>query len=350
MDEKTKSILRGESPRKSNMKPVNTRVIATLITLAIVFTGSFNASSQGRALPVPLSDEETNSFPDAKEILRGHIFRTKFDRDVYFLRNIRQEHSEFWPSLLKENIVVKDYVQSPDKLLQFVLELTVVVERTDDSSAITNLMAITSDSAFYANTNAYHPEILRAAGTALAKTGPKARKALADAFNEEHYRTDPVSLSILAETIGKTGISDPYLCGALAATAFTLTTTNGGSYPGCTKDATFNLLSFPDGPSLVRRYLTRTQLFKDPGRFQAIIDGIVAAKPVGLVTNLMELGAIVDEKLGTLPSKPDPYRDDLLDLQVRIKRAIEQLRQARNGVRESCPLVRLAGSRLPNAN
>ena len=315
-------------PRSNlNMKPVTRNFITALISAILPFAADICTSRAEEQPPVPSLLEETNSFPDANEILKGHLFRSFFDRDVFFLRKIRADYPEFWPSLLNENIVLKDYVQSPDKLLRFVQELAVVVERTDDVSAITNLMRITSDSAFYANTNAYRPEILMAAATALIRTGPKARIALADTFNEDHYRTDSVSLSLFADTIGKCRISDSNLNAALAAMAFTLTATNGGSYPGCTKDATSNLLSFPDGPAVVAPYLNRTQLFKDPGRLQAIVDGIVTARAVGLSTNLIEISRLIDEKLTALPTKPDPYRDDLLDLQAQIEKAIEQLHQ-----------------------
>ena len=301
------------------------RILAALTLMTLTPTAVDNASGAEQEHPVSSSDEETNAFPDANEILKGRIFRSAFERDVYFLRRIHESYTQHWPSLLGANIVVKDYVQSPDKLQRFVEELGAAMERVDDVPAITNLAAITSNPEFYANTSAYRPELLRAAGSALIKIGPKARRALAESFSEFHYRTDTASLGILAETVGKSGISDTNLSAALAATAFTFTATNGGSYPELTRNVMTNLLSLPGGMSVVASYFNAAQLFKDPGRFQAVVDGVAASRAVGLTRNLNETCEQVTGKLKALPTNPNPYREDLLELQERIKRAIQQL-------------------------
>jgi hypothetical protein len=301
-------------------------LVALELTMLILAVAG-QAICEEQAGNSPFSEKETTFFPDANEILKGRVFRSTFERDVYFLRRIHEDYAQHWPSLLGANIVVKDYVQSPDKLRRFVEELGTAMEGIDDVPAITNLAAITSDPGFYANTNAYRPEVLRAAGSALIKIGPRARGALADSFSAYHYRTDTASLAIFAEVIGKSGILDSNLSGALAATAFTFTATNGGSYPGLTRCAITNLLSLPNGTSVIAAYFSPKQLFKDPGRFQAIVDGVAAAHAFGLSTNLTELSAQVGGKLNALPTKPDPYRDDLLDLQERITKALEQLRE-----------------------
>jgi hypothetical protein len=298
----------------------------TLVMLSLAAVGY--ASGAEREPNAPSSEDEGNSFPDANEILKGRIFRSTFERDVFFLRKIYENYAQQWPPLLEANIVVKDYVQSPDKLQRFIEELGAAMQGADDLPAITNLAAITSNPEFYANTNAYRPEILRAAGSSLIKIGPKARQALAASFNEFHYRTDTASLGILAETVGKSGILDTNLSAALAATAFTFTATNGGSYPGLTRDVITNLLSIPDGTSMVASYFTPAQLFKDPGRFQAVVDGVAAAHAAGLTPNLNETSEQVTGKLKALPTNPSPYREDLLELQEHIKRAIEQLKSS----------------------
>jgi len=308
--------------------PRTSRCILALLALAtLTLSRVGNAVGPEESPAGPSSDQESNSFPDANKILEGRMFRSTFERDVYFLRTIHQQYVQHWASLLDANFVVKDYVQSPDKLQRFIEELGTAMEGVDDLAAITNLALITSDPEFYANTNAYRPEILRAAGSALIKIGPASRRALAKSFNEVHYRTDTARLGILAETIGQSGILNSNLSAALAATAFTFTATNGGSYPGLTRNMITNLLSLPDGISVVAPYLNPAQLLKDPGRFQAIVDGLAVAHAVELTPNLAELRTQVAAKLKSLPTKPNPYRDDLTDLQERITKAIEQLPQ-----------------------
>src|SRR5580765_3737616 len=219
------------------------RVAAAALVLA-VWAGAAGreASCAEQERSVPSSEIESSSFPDPNEIFQGRVFQSKFDRDVFFLRRIRESYSAHWPSLLEANMDVKSYVVTPDKLLQFIEELGTAIAGTDDVTAITNLAAIISDPIFYANTNAYRPEILRAAASTLIRIGPRGRLALANSFSETHYRTDSVSLEVLAEVIGKADVADSTLSAALAASAFTLTATNGGSYPRCTKETTRNLL------------------------------------------------------------------------------------------------------------
>jgi hypothetical protein len=274
--------------------------------------------------PPFLSAADTNSFPDVNQVLGGRGFANKFDRDVFFLQRIRTNYPAYWPALLSANIVVKDYVEAPDKLLRFIEELGAAVSGTDDLAASTNLAAIASDPGFYANTNGYHPEILRAAASTLIKIGPIGRQELAAAFTQGHYRNDPESLEELAGVIGQAAVPDPKLAAALADTAFTFTVTNGGFYPKCTTTAARNLLKLQDGTSHVRPHLSAKEVLADPGRFEAVIGGIDAAHAVQLRTNLVELADAVVAKLKTLPGSGGPYRDDLLALQLRLRQAVEQ--------------------------
>jgi hypothetical protein len=103
-----------------------------------------------------------------------------------FLRRIRKDYPAHWRALLGTNALVSEYEQSPGKLLRFVEALATAAASTDDLAATTNLAAISSAPAFYANPNAYQPETRRAAAEALLKLGPNGRRALADSFSEEH--------------------------------------------------------------------------------------------------------------------------------------------------------------------
>jgi hypothetical protein len=304
-------------------------VVSALISVAFLFASAAESPAAEQAqIPESAKDAGTNSFPDLNEVFQGRTFVNKFDREVFFLRRIREHYPAYWPSLLGANIIVSDYEQAPDKLLHFVKELGVAVENTGDLCATTNLAPITYDPAFYANTNAYRPEIQRAAADALLKIGPRGARALAESFSESHYRTDPVSLELLADVAGKSGVSASKLTQALAATAFTFTATNGGSYPRCTTLTTKSLLLLPDGASTVGTHLNTNEVFGDPGRFQAVVDGIAAAHAAGLSTNLMQIATQAAAKLDTLAGSPGPYRDDLQVLLTRTRQAIEQLRAA----------------------
>src|SRR5215831_15971169 len=109
----------------------------------------------------------TNSFPSPNEIFQGRAFTNKFERDVFFLRKIRESYPMHWAPLLEANVTIADYVVAPDKLLRFVEELGAATANTDDATAVTNLAAINADPEFYANTNASRPEIDSAAALAL---------------------------------------------------------------------------------------------------------------------------------------------------------------------------------------
>jgi len=159
----------------------------------------------------------------------------------------------------------------------------------------------------------------------LIRIGPRGRLALANSFNETHYRTDSISLEVLAEVIGKAVVADSSLGAALSAAAFTLTATNGGSYPRCTKEITRNLLRLPEGIAAIQTHLNSKEIFKDPGRFIPAIDAIAEARCFGLTTNLTELQIEVAVKLKALAEHPGPYVDDLSELQAHIGKALEQL-------------------------
>jgi hypothetical protein len=268
------------------------------------------------------------AFPEANEVLQGRTFATKGERDVFFLRGVRERFPASWSALIEANITVRDYVQAPEKLLRFIEELGTATAGTSDLIASTNLAAIVSDPAFYANTNAYRPEIQQAAALTLIRIGPNGIQALARSFSEEHYRADPASLEDLAEAVGNAGTPDVPVVGALGAAVFTFSTTNGGCYPQCTERITRSLLRLPGGPAAVVAHLTTNEIFGDPGRFQAVVDGIAAGQAAGLATNLTAIQREVAAKLAIPGFPAGPYRDDLQDLHGRIQRAIAQLQKA----------------------
>jgi hypothetical protein len=273
----------------------------------------------------PAQPATTNSFPTPAEVFQGHTFPDKFERDVFFLRTIHGRYPSHWAELLEANISLEEYVRSPTKLLQFVNELGVAMTGRDDPATVTNLALIISDERFFTNADAYHPEILRAAAQALIKLGPNGRHALAAAFSESHYRNDPESLEDLAKTIGAERPADPVLAKALAATAFDFSTTNGGSYPRCTTEAVKNLLCLPEGVVEVRAHLTTNEIFADPERFQAAIDGMESINVPDLLTNLTAMNAEVRTKLVTLTNHPGDYRTALEGLDERMRGEIEIL-------------------------
>jgi hypothetical protein len=284
---------------------------------ALVWPASFSAAARAFG-------DDTNSFPDLSDVFQGRIFTNSVARDVFFLQQIRQRYPAHWPSLLAMNLTVGDYVVSPEKMLQFVEEVAAAGENTDDPIACACLAAVITNAEFY--TNITHPEIQEAVVVSLIKIGPKGRLALADAFSESHYRTDPESLETLADTIGKSGVADSNITAALAATAFTLTATNGGFYPRCTREAVKNLLCLTNGVALLRSHLNTNEVFKDPGRFQAVMDGIADSRADSLITNLNALADAIKTRFTRLAPGPDPYRDDLSELQTRLQQTVQRLR------------------------
>lgn len=267
----------------------------------------------------------TNSFPELNDVFQGRVFETTFDREVFFLRRIRQDYPQHWPELLDANIVVQDYVAAPDKLRRFIDELGVVTAGTDDPAACTNLARITSEPRFYANPDASRPDLLKAATAILIGLGPRGRHLLADAFSESHYRTDPESLVVLAESVSHSGSADPKLATALAATAFSYTATNGGFYPRCTQEVTRQLLKLTNGFTIVAEHLNTKEVLDDPGRLEAVVDGIGIAQAAILQPKLAELTGPLASKIEELVKSPGPYRDALVELQDHLKRTITQL-------------------------
>jgi hypothetical protein len=296
---------------------------SVLATLLLAQHPGARAAEAAKTISAPAATGKS-PFPQVSEVLQGRQFATRFDREVFFLRRVRESYPAHWSPLLGANIIVNDYVQAPDKLLRFVQALGAAAAATDDRAASTNLAAITSDPVFYANTNAYRPEILRAAASALIEIGPSGRRALAHSFTEHHYRVDAESLAEIAEVVGKSGVSDSRLASALAATAFTFTATNGGFYPRCTEQAVRNLLRLPEGATASAVHLNAKEVLDDPGRFQAVVDGVAAARAVVLATNLVVLDHEVAAKLSSLTNSPGLYRDELSSLQVRIRQTVSQ--------------------------
>jgi hypothetical protein len=266
-------------------------------------------------------------FPEVNEVLQGRAFSSNFDRDVFFLRRIRDSYPSSWEPLLKANITVADYLAASSKLRRFVEELGAAMENRNDAVACTNLALIVSSPEFYANTNVYHPEVIRTAAQSLIKIGPSGRRALAKAFTEDHYRTDSVSLEELAKVVGAARIPDDVLPKALEQTAFSFATQDGANYPRCTRTAVENLLRLTMGPELVATHLSLTNVLSDPGRFQAIVEGIAAVRATSLATNLVQLEPGIVAKLTVLTNSPGAYRDEVEDLRVRIQRAVLSLQQ-----------------------
>ncbi len=220
---------------------------------------------------------------------------------------------------------MQDYVQAPDKLLRFVQALGIATAGSDDLAASTNLAAVVSDPVFYANTNAYRPEILRSAAFALVQIGPTGRRMLADSFTELHYRINAESLVEISEIVGNSGVPDSRLAAALAATAFTFTATNGGFYPRCTEQTVRNLLRLPESAAVAATHLNAKEVLADQGRFQAVMEAVADARAVALVTNLVALEHEATAKLSSLTNSPGAYRDALSNLHARLRSTISQL-------------------------
>jgi hypothetical protein len=268
------------------------------------------------------SASETNSLIDVGEVLQGRMFENKLDRDVFFLRAVHDRYPSKWPALLQANITLADYISEPAKMLRFVNELGLAMNEKDDVVASTNLAVVVSDGSYFTNELVYHPEIIRAAVQALIQIGPNGRKALAAAFSESRYREETGSLEKLAAIIGEERPPGTELPEALAATAFTFSTAKGGIYPRYTTEAVKNLLRLPEGAPQVSPHLNTNEVFDNPGRFQAVVDGINAAHATELTTNLSAIGTNVSAKLDTLTNSPGPYRDDLQDLHTRIQKTL----------------------------
>lgn len=321
------SLLRAESiPMHRNSRRLlpfkltvrRRRLVALLVALLVTVSSICLAGES--------TQTASNAFPTLPEVFQGRQFATKLERDVFFLRAIRDRYPTQWPALLQANITVQDYVQAPDKLLRFVNELAIATRDRNDSVASATLARITSDKDFFANTNAYHPEILQAAAQALIAIGPDGWKALAGSFTRDHYRQDAESLEELARVVAKERPADSELSHALAATAFDFSTADGGTYPHCTAETVKDLLSLPNGAALVRDHLKTEDVVHDPARFQAVMDGIAAGQAANLSANLTAIESAVKTKLATLTNSPGAYRDDLRDLDTRLQKTIANLK------------------------
>jgi hypothetical protein len=287
-----------------------------------MFHPACQTEALGEGISTPPADAEgTNSFPPLTEIFQGRSFEITFERDVFFLRAVQGRYPAYWSGLLEANITLNDYLSAPSKILRFVEELGAAMRGKDDATAITNLALLTSNEDYYANTNAYHPEISRAAAQALIGVGPTGQKALAGSFTERHYCIDPGGLEDLAAVMGETRQPAPDLLKALTATAFDLSTTNGAIYPNCTKAAVRNLLDLSGGLAAVRLRLTAEGALDNPGRYQAILEGIAASHNVELATNLELIARGCKARLDDLTNSPSAYRDDLQELSKRLHEA-----------------------------
>jgi len=273
-------------------------------------------AEQGTASPAPKSQ---SPFPDVNQVLQGRGFESAEEREVFFLRKIRESYPQHWPALLQTNIIVQDYVAAPDKLLRFIQKVGKVCAETDDQIASTNLAVIVSNPTFYANTNAYRPSLLQEAAWVLLRIGPSGRRALGDAFNVTHYRQDPPSLEVLANAIGRTGSADTNLSHALARTIFEFTSANGGFFPHCTSVCVTNLLRLPGGMEALAPHLVPEALLNDPGRFQTVLSALPASSVSPIASQVEALSRSVTDKLQTLTNSPGEYRDELKALQSSIQ-------------------------------
>jgi hypothetical protein len=307
---------------QARIKQISSFLATTVFLIAAAFAQPCAAQDTNAAAG-------TKAFPNPSEVLQGRMFRSEFEREVAFLQGIHDRYASHWPELLAANITVDDYVRDPAKLLRFIEELGTAMRNRNDEVASTHLGAILSDEAYYANTNAYRPQIRQAAIAALLGFGSNGTKALADSFTEQHYRNDSGNLEELAIAIGQAKVADPKLAKALAATAFDFTTANGGSYPGCTKVAVSNLLSLPGGADAVRSRLKLDAVLDNPGRFQSVMDGITTARASTLTTNLVEIQAGVKARLAGLTNTAGDYRDDLQELEARMQRTMGALKEPR---------------------
>ena len=300
------------------------RIVAAQSTLSVVLGVLWLATSL--LAPGKAAGGETNSFPDLNEVFQGRAFTNEFDRDVFFLRQVRERYPAYWPSLLAANVTPGNYVVDPPKLRRFVNELGAAAAGTDDAAAVASLSAVISNPDFY--TNASQPEVQEAVVSSLGKIGPGGVRALADVFSQTHYRTDPERASkAVADAIGKAGISDANVDRRRWRRRLApLTASNGGSYPRGTRTAVKNLLGLTNGAAALRPHLNTNEVFLDPGRFQPVVDGIAEARADSLTTNLEELMVGVKVKLARQSPGANPYRDDLADLQKRLAETIERLR------------------------
>jgi hypothetical protein len=292
---------------------ISLAVAGILAGSEMLHEGRAHASDQN-SLTSPANAATNNSFPPLTEIFQGRTFESTFQRDIFFLREVHDRYPAYWPSLLEANITVDDYIRAPSKLLRFVEELGAALHGKDDITSSTNLALITSSPDFYANTNGYHPEISRAAARALMGIGPSGLKALAASLNEARYRVDPGGMEELIEVIGQTRPESIELVKALTAIAFDFSTTNAAIYPNCTRSAVLNVLRLPGGVASVQERLTADAALDNPGRFQAVVEGIAAAHVGELKSHLQVIDTAVQTRLEGLTNAPGAYRDNLLTL------------------------------------
>jgi hypothetical protein len=270
----------------------------------------------------PAAVAETNTFPSVAEVIGGRTFDSKTEEDVYFLRAIHDRYAAHWSELVEANVTLNDYVLNAAKLERFIDELGEAMQGRDDAVARTNLAMITGDPTFYANTNAYNAELEQAAARALIELGPTGGKALAATFNVDHYRSDPGSLEDLADAIGQAQPADSEFTNVLAAAAFDFSTGNGAIYPRCTTAMVKNLLALKGGAVAVRAHLKIDEVLGNPGRFQAVMDGIAAAQAKELAPDLTELETKVKARLADPTLLENGYKDDLRELDRRITQTL----------------------------
>ena len=86
-------------------------------------------------------------------------------------------------------------------------------------------------------------------------------------------------------------------------------------------------LRLSDGASAVPAHLIMENIFDNPGRFQAVVDGLAAAHASDLATNLAAVQAQIRIRLAGLTNSPGAYRDDLQELEVRIERTLASFKK-----------------------
>jgi len=73
------------------------RSIPALLLAAAIFFLACRASQSGEGVISPALDAgTTNSFPALAEIFQGRTFENEFERDVFFLRSVRDRYPQYW--------------------------------------------------------------------------------------------------------------------------------------------------------------------------------------------------------------------------------------------------------------
>jgi hypothetical protein len=118
--------------------PIRALITSVPLLLAIVvWLGPVPARARGAAGLAESPYSIGGAFPSVNEILQGRTFGSKFERDVFFLREVRRQYPAFWAPLLEANITANDYAWNPSKLQLFLEELGTAAKGSNDVAAST---------------------------------------------------------------------------------------------------------------------------------------------------------------------------------------------------------------------